>query len=86
MNCTKNGILPIVLPQIAREKFAQLASNDEITVSLLHQKVICHDRIYSFDIDPTWKQKFIDGIDDIELTLKQEHKIQSFEKSIPIFE
>lgn len=36
MNCTKNGILPIVLPQIAREKFAQLASNDEITVSLLH--------------------------------------------------
>ncbi|MFT8825722.1 MAG: 3-isopropylmalate dehydratase small subunit [Liquorilactobacillus mali] len=86
MNCTKNGILPIILPQSARNTLAQLAPDDEITVDLPQQKVICQDNVYSFEIDATWKQKFIDGIDDIELTLKQEEKIRNFEKNMPVFE
>ncbi|KRL06253.1 3-isopropylmalate dehydratase small subunit [Liquorilactobacillus hordei] len=86
MNCTKNGILPIILPQAIRNTLAQMASDDEITVDLPQQKVMWQDKTYSFEIDATWKQKLIDGIDDIELTLKQEEKIRNFEEQMPAFE
>lgn len=86
MNCTKNGILPIILPQAIRNNLAQMASDDEITVDLPQQKVMWQDKTYSFEIDATWKQKLIDGIDDIELTLKQEEKIRNFEEQMPAFE
>ncbi|MFT9003367.1 MAG: 3-isopropylmalate dehydratase small subunit [Liquorilactobacillus hordei] len=86
MNCTKNGILPIILPQAIRNTLAQMAPDDEITVDLPQQKVMWQDKTYSFEIDATWKQKLIDGIDDIELTLKQEEKIRNFEEQMPAFE
>ncbi|MFT9372317.1 3-isopropylmalate dehydratase small subunit [Liquorilactobacillus hordei] len=86
MNCTKNGILPIILPQAIRNTLAQMAPDDEITVDLPQQKVMWQDKTYSFEIDATWKQKLIDGIDDIELTLKQEDKIRNFEEQMPAFE
>ncbi|MBZ2405663.1 3-isopropylmalate dehydratase small subunit [Liquorilactobacillus hordei] len=86
MNCTKNGILPIILPQAIRNTLAQMAPDDEITVDLPQQKVMWQDKTYSFEIDATWKQKLIDGIDDIELTLKQEEKIRNFEEQMPVFE
>ncbi|MDN2453946.1 3-isopropylmalate dehydratase small subunit [Lactobacillus sp. UCMA15818] len=86
MNCTKNGILPIILPQSTRDILSQLAPDDKITIDLPQQKVIWQDKMYAFEIDATWKQKFIAGIDDIELTLRQEEKISNFEKNMPIFE
>ncbi|MFT8424350.1 MAG: 3-isopropylmalate dehydratase small subunit [Liquorilactobacillus sp.] len=86
MNCTKNGILPIILPQSTRDILSQLAPDDKITIDLPQQKVIWQDKMYAFEIDATWKQKFIAGIDDIELTLRQEEKISDFEKNMPIFE
>lgn len=48
MNCTKNGLLPISLPQAARNELAKIAPNQTITVDLPNQKVINRATAYSF--------------------------------------
>jgi 3-isopropylmalate/(R)-2-methylmalate dehydratase small subunit len=85
MNCTKNGLLPIVLPQAARDILAKATPEETITVDLEHQKVKYYDREFAFDINPTWKEKFINGIDDIDLTMSHEQEIEAFEAQIPSF-
>ncbi|KRM05686.1 MAG: 3-isopropylmalate dehydratase small subunit [Liquorilactobacillus ghanensis] len=85
MNCTKNGLLPIILPQAARQHLAKLAPDQVITVDLPQQKVSCPDQTYFFKIDATWKNKFIQGIDDIDLTLQHAQEINDFEQNIPTF-
>lgn len=79
MNCTKNGLLPIVLPQAARDVLAQATPDEKVTIDLAHQKVSYQDHIYQFDINPTWKEKFLKGIDDIDLTLSHIDEIEAFE-------
>ena len=77
MNCTKNAMLPIVLDAHAREYLAQAKS---ITVDLPNQTVFTDEHSFTFDIDETWKNKLIQGLDDIAVTLEYEDKIKSFEK------
>lgn len=86
MNCTKNGLLPIILPQVVRDKLAKIAPDQTITVDLPNQKVINGATTYSFDFDPTWKQKFINGTDDIDITMQYEKQISAFEQKIPNFD
>lgn len=86
MNCTKNGLLPIILPQVVRDKLAKIAPDQTITVDLPKQKVINGATTYSFDFDPTWKQKFINGTDDIDITMQYEKQISAFEQKIPNFD
>ncbi|GAJ27344.1 3-isopropylmalate dehydratase [Liquorilactobacillus sucicola DSM 21376 = JCM 15457] len=85
MNCTKNGVLPIILPLEARKKMAAISPKEKITVDLPHQFVECQGEKYHFDIDSTWKQKFINGTDDIDVTLNYSDKITEFENSLPSF-
>ncbi|KRL01815.1 3-isopropylmalate dehydratase small subunit [Liquorilactobacillus capillatus] len=85
MNCTKNGVLPIILPLEARKKMASISSKETITVNLPQQFVECQDEKYHFAIDSTWKQKFINGTDDIDITLNYSDKITEFEDSLPSF-
>ncbi|KHF20399.1 isopropylmalate isomerase, partial [Vibrio parahaemolyticus] len=59
MNCTKNGVLPIVLPREAREKLAKIAAEENVTIDLPNQQVISSVGTYPFEIDATWKNKFI---------------------------
>lgn len=82
MNAIKNGLLPIVLPREAREKIAAIASDETITVDLEQQEVRTSAGIFHFDIDPTWKNKLIKGLDDISITLAHEELITAFEEKI----
>ncbi|KGL41106.1 3-isopropylmalate dehydratase small subunit [Paenilisteria newyorkensis] len=79
MNCTKNGILPISLPKEARVKLAAIPANEEIAVDLPKQQVISSVGTYDFDIDATWKEKFIKGLDDIAQTMEHESMITDYE-------
>ncbi|MDN8836948.1 3-isopropylmalate dehydratase small subunit, partial [Staphylococcus aureus] len=67
MNCTKNAMLPIVLDENARKYLAQAS---EITVDLPNQTVSTFDKSFDFEIDETWKNKLVNGLDDIALTLQ----------------
>lgn len=77
MNCTKNAMLPIVLDEPARK---YLAEAKEITVDLPNQTVYTSEKSFHFDIDDTWKNKLVKGLDDIAITLEYEEQIKSYEK------
>ena len=69
MNCTKNAMLPIVLEKNAREHLAKYV---EIEVDLPNQTVSSPDKSFHFEIDETWKNKLVNGLDDIAITLQYE--------------
>ncbi|WP_426461890.1 3-isopropylmalate dehydratase small subunit [Staphylococcus equorum] len=78
MNCTKNAMLPIVLDEEARK---HLAKSESITVDLPNQTVSSPDKIFTFDIDETWKNKLVKGLDDVAVTLQYEDEIKSYERA-----
>lgn len=78
MNCTKNAILPIALEREERE---YLSAFKELEVDLPNQKVITPDKEIHFDIDSTWKNKLVQGLDDIAVTLQYDDEIKKYEES-----
>jgi 3-isopropylmalate/(R)-2-methylmalate dehydratase small subunit len=82
-NTSKNGILPIVLPeaQVAR-LFDEVAAfpGYQLTVDLPRQVVITADGTeLPFEIQPFRKYCLVNGFDDIGLTLRHADKIKAFE-------
>mgnify|MGYP003582014756 FL=1 len=65
MNSLKNGLLLIELPQEQRDALAQLPADETIQIDLPNQVVRTNTAEYPFAIDPTWKHKLENGIDDI---------------------
>ena len=72
-NCFKNGILPIVVAKEDLDKLmddAERGANAVLDVDLAAQEIRGPDGgIVSFDIDPVRKQRLLDGVDDIALTM-----------------
>ena len=85
MNATKNGLLPIVLDQNAREKIAHLPSNHQLKIDLEAQTVSMGEDTYHFDIDETWKYKLLNGLDEIGITLQSADEITAYEQTIPSY-
>ena len=84
-NCFKNGILPIILPKKDRDLLmddALKGSNSILIINLENQEIKRPDgSIITFDVDQFKKKCLLDGLDDIELTMKKFDKIKSFEDS-----
>lgn len=72
-------MLPIVLNEQSRK---YLADRNNITVDLPNQTVSTNHQSFHFDIDETWKDKLINGLDDIAITLKYEELIEKYEKTM----
>lgn len=85
MNSTKNGVLAIILPEDQRQILAAIAPDEEITVDLPNQEVRYADYTFPFEIDPLWKDKFINGLDDIAITMGYEDQIEAYEAKIPSY-
>jgi 3-isopropylmalate/(R)-2-methylmalate dehydratase small subunit len=85
MNATKNGLLPIVLPHSERVLLENLPSDEAVEINLPDQTVSCSLGVFHFDIDPTWKHKLVNGLDDIGITLQLEEKITAFENKRPTY-
>ena len=86
-NCFKNGVLPIILDIEKIKKLLQYA--DKIELDLDSQKITFGDESITFEIDSHRKIRLLEGLDDIDLTLKEDEKIEYFEKNssrISIFE
>ncbi|MCC7273983.1 MAG: 3-isopropylmalate dehydratase small subunit [Alphaproteobacteria bacterium] len=82
-NCFKNGFLPIVLP--AEDVAAirrSLSENPGTTLSidLERQTVTRGNDVWTFAVEPLRKQCLLEGLDDIQLTMKQESSMSSFEQ------
>jgi 3-isopropylmalate/(R)-2-methylmalate dehydratase small subunit len=82
-NCFKNGILPMILPEVRVNellRFLLELPGAEITVDLPAQTVTGPDgRADAFEIDAFRKHCLINGLDDIGLTLQKETAIKAYE-------
>lgn len=82
-NSLKNGLLVIVLPELAIDRlFHEVAgfSGYRLTIDLPQQKVIeAGGAEHAFEIGPFRKYCLLNGLDDIGLTLRHQDRIRQFE-------
>tara|TARA_B100001245_G_scaffold140045_1_gene104269 strand:- start:18 stop:557 length:540 start_codon:yes stop_codon:yes gene_type:complete len=82
-NCFKNGILPISLEEEKIKEITEYANRkEEITIDLIEQKITFGNNEIQFEIDPFKKKCLLEGLDDIDLSLKKNEKISFFEKNL----
>ena len=82
-NCFKNGMLPIILDEKKIEELVQYSERKEkIEINLTEQEIIFGNNRFQFDIDSFKKKCLLNGLDDIDLSLKNSEKISSYESKI----
>ena len=81
-NCFKNGVLPIILDIEKIHKLLQF--EDEVELDLDSQKITLLDESINFEIDSHRKIRLLKGLDEIDLTLKENEKIEKFENDSSI--
>ena len=83
-NCGKNGVLALVLSEERIEQLFQLARSQPIhmTIDLQAQSLASdsHDLRWSFEVDPELKQRLLEGLDDIAMTMQHKERIVEFER------
>lgn len=82
-NCFNNGILPVVVSPEDLEKLmddARRGANATLTIDLPAQEIRGPDGgIVRFEIDPARKEKILNGLDDIGVTMERVPAIAAFE-------
>ena len=81
-NSFKNGLLLVELEHAEIEQIWKEIDADpglEVTVDLREQLVRAGDHTFGFTIDPTHRQRLLDGTDDIDLTLRYRADIEAYE-------
>ncbi|CAL1240707.1 3-isopropylmalate dehydratase small subunit [Candidatus Methylocalor cossyra] len=80
-NCFNNGLLPVVLdPDRVNGLFRRATPEFQLTVDLEAQRVTEPDGTsHAFAIEPSRKQRLLEGLDDIALTLRQAEAIRAYE-------
>jgi 3-isopropylmalate/(R)-2-methylmalate dehydratase small subunit len=82
-NCFKNGILPIVLDEKIIQELAEYSKREaEIEIKIESQEIIYGNKTAKFDLDSFKKKCLIEGIDDIDLSLKKFKNINDYENKI----
>jgi 3-isopropylmalate/(R)-2-methylmalate dehydratase small subunit len=76
-NCTKNGLLPVVLEE---EDVRALARTGEAEIDLEAQEVRFEGREVAFPLDHEIRHRLLEGLDDIAVTLQADEDIASFER------
>jgi 3-isopropylmalate/(R)-2-methylmalate dehydratase small subunit len=83
-NCFKNGILPIVLDgEVVDRLFKAVEAEQgyQLTVDLEQQAITTPDgESIPFEIDAYRKQRLLEGLDDIGLTLQHADDIRAYEE------
>lgn len=87
-NCTKNGLVPVVVPEIVVEAIWAAIEADpqtSIVVDMEQRKieVPAADIDEPFPMDDATQHRFLNGLDDIALTMTHVDDITSFETTRP---
>ena len=87
-NCTKNGLVPVVVPESTVEAIWDAIEADPLTsivVDMAQRKVEvpAADIDEPFPMDDATQHRFLNGLDDIALTMTHVDEITSFETTRP---
>ncbi len=89
-NCTKVGVVPVVVSEEDSEKLLQTVENDpktQIQVDIETKKILCLAAQVEadFEIDDFTRYRFLNGLDDIGITMLRGLEIEQFEAQRPSF-
>ena len=87
-NSTKNGLLAIELPEQTVKNLLEAVREDPetvITIELDELTVTAPNVHETFEMDDFTRQRIMEGLDDISLTLSHEEDLEAFEKTRPSY-
>ncbi|MDP8949407.1 MAG: 3-isopropylmalate dehydratase small subunit [Actinomycetota bacterium] len=87
-NCAKIGLLAVELPKETVQKLLDAVQEDPQTIITveLTERIVSGPNIYeTFEMDDFTRQRLMEGLDDISLTLTHEEDLEAFEKSRPSY-
>ncbi len=76
-NCTKIGLLPVVLPEDEVRALMQAGSGE---VDLEAREVRFDGRAVPFELDPETQRRLLNGLDDIAVSLQDVEAIDAYER------
>lgn len=83
-NCVRNGIVPVVMPARSIEQLAAWVTADaqgnQLTVDLEHREVRGSGLRHAFEIAAEAREMLLEGLDAIDLTLKNRADIDAFHR------
>jgi 3-isopropylmalate/(R)-2-methylmalate dehydratase small subunit len=87
-NCTKNGLVPVTLPEAIVARIWEAIESDptcEITIDMhrLTVEIPSAGVTEQFEMDAATKERFIQGLDDIGITMTKANSITAFEATRP---
>jgi 3-isopropylmalate/(R)-2-methylmalate dehydratase small subunit len=87
-NCTKNGLVPVVVPEaVVHQIWAAIEADHtvEITIDVerLTLEVPAAGITSSFPMDPQTQHRYLNGLDDVGITLSHVAEIDAFEATRP---
>ena len=87
-NCTKNGLVPVVLSEPTVNRIWEVLESDpsaEITIDMqrLTVEIPSAGITEKFDMDASTQDRFIRGLDDVGITMTKGDAISNFETSRP---
>jgi 3-isopropylmalate/(R)-2-methylmalate dehydratase small subunit len=83
-NSLKTGLLTVLLPDSAVSLLSDTVEEDpsiDVTVDLVEQTVSWADQNHGFEIDEYSRWRLLEGLDDIDVSLRHVADIASYEKS-----
>ena len=87
-NCTKNGLVPVVVSLASVERIWEAIEADPATPIIVDMERLVVEvpaigLAESFPIDPQTQHRFLNGLDDIGITLSHADAISAYESSRP---
>ena len=87
-NCTKNGLVPVVVPErVVNAIWAAIDADHTVEITVDMERLVVEVPAAgieaSFPIDPQTQHRFLHGLDDIGITLSHAAEIDSYETSRP---
>jgi 3-isopropylmalate/(R)-2-methylmalate dehydratase small subunit len=89
-NCTKNGLVPVVLPEpVVEQIWAAIEADPNTVITIDAERLtvevpgagLAHD----FPMDPPTQHRFLNGLDDIGITLTHADEITDYEAHRPVY-
>ena len=87
-NCTKNGLIPVVVPEVVVQQIWAAIEADpaiEITIDVERRSVEVPSAgiVTTFPMDGQTQHRFLNGLDDVGITMTHADAIQDFESTRP---
>ena len=86
-NCAKIGLLTVTLPADVCARLLDVAADPAAVcrIDVASRRLVAGDVDVTFELDDHTQRRFLEGLDDIGMTLQLDAEITAFEQSRPAF-